>query len=242
MMNLGKFAARQSRLSELQAIPVVYIVDDDLSVRESLELLIRAAGWLPLAFSSAQEYLSHSPTSAQSCLILDVELPDINGLELQQQIAERYRPPIIFITGHGDVATSVRAMKAGALDYLTKPFHTAHLLNLVRAALALDCERRARQFEVDQLRQHFASLTPREREVLPLVVSGLLNKQAAAHLGISEITYQIHRTNVMRKMEAGSLAELVRMADALDIPVSHIRRLPRPSVRLEFEAAQLTLA
>jgi len=221
---------------------VVYIVDDDVSVRESLEMLIRCAGWLPLAFSSAREFLSHSPVSAPSCLILDVGLPDISGLDLQQQLAKGYHPPIIFLTGNGDIPTSVQAIKAGALDFLIKPFRAAQLRDLVRAALAQDCERRAIQTEVDSLQRRLASLTPREREVLPLVVSGLLNKQAAAHLGISEITYQIHRTNVMRKMAAGSLAELVRMADTLEIPVSHIRRQQRPSARFGFDTAELGLA
>jgi FixJ family two-component response regulator len=239
--NFGKFIGPQPTSPGPHVASIVYIVDDDVSVRESLELLSRSAGWLPIAFSSAREYLSHPPIAAPSCLILDVGLPDINGLDLQQQLAEGYHPPIIFVTGNGDIPTSVRAIKAGALDFLTKPFRADPLRDLVRAALAQDCERRARQTEVDSLQQRFVLLTPREREVLPLVVSGLLNKQAAAHLGISEITYQIHRTNVMRKMGAGSLAELVRMADALDIPVVHIRRPHGPSVR-KFGAAELTLA
>jgi FixJ family two-component response regulator len=227
---------------ELRVVPIVYIVDDDVSVRESLEPLIRCAGWQPIPFTSARDFLSHPQASAPSCLILDIGLPDISGLDLQQQLAEKYHPPIIFLTGNGDIPTSVRAIKAGALDFLTKPFRAGQLRDLVRSALAQDCERRARQIEVDSLQQRFTSLTPREREVLPLVVSGRLNKQAAAHLGISEITYQIHRTNVMRKMQAGSLAELVRMADTLDIPVSYVERPQRSSVTFSFAAAQLSLA
>src|SRR6202453_4392049 len=225
MMNFAEFAQPQLRSPESHVTPVVYIVDDDVSVRESLEMLIRCAGWQPITFASAQEFLSHPLVSAPSCLILDVGLPDINGLDLQQQIAERYHPPIIFITGRGDIPTSVRAIKAGALDFLTKPFRAAHLLDLVRTALAQDSERRAIQTELDSLQRHFSALTPREREVLPLVVSGLLNKQAAAHLGISEITYQIHRTNVMKKMEADSLPALVRMAGWLEIPIGLGRRM-----------------
>jgi FixJ family two-component response regulator len=239
---MTQFARPQGRSPEPQVTPVVYIVDDDVSVRESLEPLIRRAGWRAIAFASARDFLCHPQVSAPSCLILDIGLPDISGLDLQQQLAERYHPPIIFLTGNGDIPTSVRAIKAGALDFLTKPFRAEQLRDLVRSALAQDCERRARQTEVDSLQQRFTSLTPREREVLPLVVSGRLNKQAAAHLGISEITYQIHRTNVMRKMQAGSLAELVRMADALEIPVSYLERPHRPSIKLGFAAAQLSLA
>jgi FixJ family two-component response regulator len=241
-MNCREFVLPRSRPPESPVTPVVYIVDDDVSVRESLELLIRCAGWQPIAFASAREFLSHPQVCAPSCLILDVGLPDINGLDVQQQIAERYHPPIIFLTGNGDVPTSVRAIKAGAFDFLTKPFHPQQLRDLVRAALAQDCESRNRQTVLDGLQQRFESLTPREREVLPLVVSGLLNKQAAAHLGISEITLQIHRTNVMRKMKAQSLAELVRMADALEIPLANVRRLTRPSVGFGFGTSELSLA
>jgi FixJ family two-component response regulator len=241
-INFGKFAGPQSGSPQPHVTPVVYNIDDDASARESLELLIRCAGWQPITFASARDFLSHPQVFAPSCLILDVGLPDISGLDLQQQLAEGYHPPIIFLTGQGDIPTSVRAIKAGALDFLTKPFRPQQLLGLVRAALVQDCERRARQTEVDSLQRRFASLTPREREVLPLVVSGLLNKQAAAHLGISEITYQIHRTNVLRKMEAQSFAELVRMADALQIPLTHVRRQRRPSVRFGLATAELTPA
>jgi FixJ family two-component response regulator len=225
-----------------QVNPAVYIVDDDVSVRESLELLIRHAGWRPIPVASAREFLATPRECAPSCLILDIGLPDINGLDLQQQLAERDRPPIIFLTGYGDVRTSVRAIKAGALDFLTKPFRADQLRDLVRAALALDCERRARRIETDNLGQRYSSLTPREREVLPLVVSGLLNKQAAVQLCISATTYQIHRTNVMRKMRAGSLAELVRMADALEIPVSSCRHPRDRPIAPRLANAQLRVA
>jgi FixJ family two-component response regulator len=241
-MNCSKFALTQQSPPEPQVIPTVFIVDDDVSVRESLELMMRCAGWRPITFASAREFLSHPQVFTPSCLILDVGLPDVNGLDLQQQIAERHHPPIIFLTGHGDIPTSVRAIKAGAFDFLTKPFHAQKLLDLVRAAIALDYQCRTKRSALDGLQRRFDSLTPREREVLPLVVSGLLNKQAAVHLGISEITLQIHRTNVMRKMEAGSLAELVRMADALSIPLASVRRLPRPSVRFGLATPEFSLA
>jgi FixJ family two-component response regulator len=199
------------------------IVDDDASLREALQELLAASGLRSVALGSAAEYMAYPKPDVPACLILDVDLPDINGLELQRQLADRYHPPIIFITGHGNIPSSVRAMKAGALDFLTKPFNDQELLKLVHTALAEDRDRRARQAELDSLKERFESLTAREREVLPLVVSGLLNKQAAAQLGISEVTFQIHRTNVMRKMAADSLADLVRFAGSLDIPVSHRR-------------------
>jgi len=241
-MNFAEDSAPRSNPSMPTTKPTVFVVDDDVSVRESLESFIRYAGWRAILFATARDFLDHPPVSAPSCLILDVGLPDISGLELQEQIAQAYHPPIIFLTGQGDVPTSVRALKAGALDFLTKPFSSQQLLGLVRVALAEDSERRARQSALNILKRRFGSLTPREREVLPLVVSGLLNKQAAAHLGISEITYQIHRTNVMRKMQAGSLAELVRMADALEVPISHGRRMQRPAGRFRFATAELTPA
>jgi len=205
------------------ADPLVLIVDDDFRVREALQELLASAGLCSVAFGSAAEYLAYPKPDVRTCLILDIELPDINGLDLQRQIGYGYCAPIIFVTGHGDIPSSVRAMKAGALDFLTKPFSDQELLTLVHAALAKDRERREKQTDLEHLKHRFQSLTPREREVLPLVVSGLLNKQAAAHLGISEVTLQIHRANVMRKMEADSLADLVRMATCLDIPVTHSR-------------------
>jgi FixJ family two-component response regulator len=161
---------------------------------------------------------------APACLILDIELPDINGLDLQGQIAKGDHPPIVFITGHGDIPSSVRAIKHGAVDFLTKPFSDTDLMTAVNAALAQDREQRSARAEMGMLQQRYMELTPREREVLPLVVSGLLNKQAAAELGISEVTLQIHRRNVMQKMAAASLADLVRVAERLEIPVTHSRR------------------
>jgi FixJ family two-component response regulator len=202
---------------------LVLIVDDDRRLREALQDLLAASGLCSVALGSAAEYIAHPRPDVPSCLILDVELPDINGLDLQRQIADGDHPPIIFITGHGNIPASVRAIKAGALDFLTKPFNDQELLELVHAALAEDQARRVKQAGLDSLKQRFQSLTPREREVLPLVVSGLLNKQAAAQLGISEVTFQIHRTNVMRKMAADSLADLVRIAGSLNIPVECIR-------------------
>jgi FixJ family two-component response regulator len=216
--------ARKERASMTPADHFVLIVDDDIHVREALLDLLAASDLQAVAFGSAAEYIAHPKLDVPACLILDVELPDINGLDLQQQIADGDHPPIIFVTGHGDIPSSVRAIKAGALDFLTKPFSGPALLGLVHAALDQDRERRAKRAERESLRRRYDSLTPREREVLPLVVGGLLNKQAAAHLGISEITLQIHRTNVMRKMAAHSLAELVRMASALEIPVTVARR------------------
>jgi FixJ family two-component response regulator len=198
---------------------LVFVVDDDYRVREALQSLLAACDLSAVAFGSATDYIAYARPDVPACLILDVELPDINGLDLQQQFAKGYHPPIIFITGHGDIPSSVRAIKAGALDFLTKPYSADDLLRLVHSALAQDQERRVRHADLDRLQRRFQALTPREREVLPLVVSGLLNKQAAAHLGISEVTFQIHRTNVMRKMRANSLPELVRMAGSLEIPI-----------------------
>ena len=196
---------------------VVFVVDDDVSVRESLEGLIRTAGWQPETFASAQEFLSRPRAIVPCCLVLDVTLPGLNGLELQQQLAERTDMPIIFITGHGDVPMSVQAMKAGAVEFLTKPFKDDVLLAAIRAAiersraaLRLDAEMRA-------LRTCYGSLTPRERDVMAFVVSGLLNKQVGGELGISEITVKAHRGQVMRKMKAESLPDLVTMAARLGL-------------------------
>jgi FixJ family two-component response regulator len=203
---------------------LVLIVDDDDRVREAIQELLVASALSSVAFGSAGEYIAYPKPDVPACLILDVELPDVNGLDLQRQLGDENHPPIIFVTGHGNIPSSVRAIKAGALDFLTKPFSADDLLALVHAALAQDRDRRAKQVDLDRLKERFESLTPREREVLPLVVSGLLNKQAAARLGISEVTLQVHRANVMRKMEAHSLAELVRMAGTLAIPISDSRR------------------
>lgn len=203
---------------------VVFVVDDDFRLREALQELLTAAGMNVVTFGSGADFLASPRPDAPACLILDVDLPDINGLELQSQLEPDNRPPVVFITGHGDVPSSVRALKAGAVDFLTKPFSETDLLAAIETALAKDREGRRNRSEIDVLMQRFSALTPREREVLPLVVSGLLNKQAAAELGISEVTLQIHRGKIMHKMEAQSLAELVRMAGTLMIPLTHARR------------------
>jgi FixJ family two-component response regulator len=205
---------------------IVFVVDDDFRLREALHELLTSAGRNVVTFGSAAEFLGYAKPDLPACLILDVNLPDINGLDLQSQLVGDNHPPIVFITGHGDIPSSVRALKAGAVDFLTKPFSESELLGAIEAALAKDTEARRRRCEVDVLQHRFSALTPREREVLPLVVSGLLNKQAAAELGISEVTLQIHRGRIMHKMEAQSLAELVRMAGTLRIPLTKARRQP----------------
>jgi FixJ family two-component response regulator len=202
---------------------IVFIVDDDRRICEALSDLLSTFDLRVVTFGSAAEYLAYPIPDVPACLILDVELPDISGLDLQSQIQQGNHPQIVFVTGRGDIPSSVRAMKAGAVDFLTKPFVEADLIRAVHAAIAQDREARRKRAELEDLNQRLASLTPREHEVLPLVVSGLLNKQAAAELGISEITIQIHRSNIMHKMRAGSLAELVRMAGTLGIPVTHWR-------------------
>jgi FixJ family two-component response regulator len=209
---------------------IIYVVDDDPSVREALTELLSSASFNAVAFGSVAEYLLQSRPELPGCLVLDVHLPDINGLDFQKQLAATDHVPIVFITGHGDIPTSVRAMKAGALDFLTKPVSDEVLLQAVDAAIERDREALRERTDLAQLRARYASLTPRERDVLPLVVAGLLNKQAAAELGISEITLQIHRSNVLRKMAAGSVAELVRLAARLDVaipPVQRRRGIPR---------------
>ena len=203
---------------------IVFIVDDDARIREALGELLASHGIRAVAFGSAGDYIGSEKPNIPACLILDVELPDINGLDLQGQIAEGNHPPIVFITGHGDIPSSVRAIKHGAVDFLTKPFSDTDLLSAIHAAIAQDRKKKLAQAELGELRQRYLVLTPREREVLPLVVSGLLNKQAAAELGISEVTLQLHRRNVMHKMAAASLADLVRIAERLEILVTHSRR------------------
>jgi len=196
----------------------VFVVDDDVSVRESLELLIRNAGWQPETFASAQEFLARPRVLAPSCLVLDVALPDLNGLDLQKRVtADRIDMPIIFITGYGDVPMTVQAMKAGAVEFLTKPFGDDVLLSAIRHALERSHIALRHEAEIRALRDRHASLTRREREVMALVVSGLLNKQVGGELGISEITVKAHRGKVMRKMEANSLADLVTMAARLGL-------------------------
>ena len=204
--------------------PIVFIVDDDRRICEALSELLSTFDLHVVTFGSAAEYIAYPKPDVPACLILDVELPDINGLDLQSQTAQGDHPQIVFITGHGDIPTSVRAIKAGAVDFLTKPFKEADLMRAVHAAIAQDRDARRRRAELDELRQRLSSLTPREREVLPLIVSGLLNKQAASKLAISEVTIQIHRSKIMKKMGAGSLAELVRMAGMLEIPMTQSRR------------------
>ena len=202
---------------------IVLVVDDDRRIRESLTELLSSFDMHAVAFGTAAEYLAYSQPDVPACLILDVELPDINGLELQSRMAQGEHPHIVFITGHGDIPSSVRAIKAGAVDFLPKPFDSAELMRAVTTALTQNRDARRVRAELAELHRRVSSLTPREREVLPLVASGLLNKQAAAELGISEVTLQIHRGNLMKKMDAGSLADLVRMAGVLEIPVVRSR-------------------
>jgi len=196
--------------------PIVFVVDDDISVRESLELLIRCEGWRPETFCSGQEFLTRPRALVPSCMVLDFSLPGLNGLELQKRVAvERAAMPIIFITGYGDVAMTVQAMKAGAVEFLTKPFSEDALLSAIRTALERSRVALSREAEIRSLRDRYASLSCRERQVMALVVSGLLNKQSGGELGISEITVKAHRGKVMQKMKADSLADLVRIAAKL---------------------------
>jgi FixJ family two-component response regulator len=213
-----------NRLSGVQSTvkpdPVVFVVDDDVSVREALELLIRNEGWQPLLFESARDFLSRVPTAAASCLILDVNLPDLNGLDLQQRITRETWTPIIFITGCGDIPTSVRAIKAGAAEFLTKPFDNGTIIEAIRSALLRSEDLLKMENGRRELQGRFDSLSRREREVMTLVTKGLMNKQVGGELDISEITVKAHRGRAMEKMRANTFVDLVNMAAALGLPTS----------------------
>lgn len=199
---------------------VVFIVDDEERIRRSVVNLLASFGMHARAFDSTAAYLSAEKPDMAACLLLDLQLPEVNGLEFQETVATEEHPPIIFISGHGDIPTSVRAIKHGAVDFLTKPLNSEALVAAIHTAIALDVGRRQARQATSILQERYRSLTPREQQVLPLVVSGLMNKQGAAELGISNITFQIHRGNIMRKMKAKSFADLVRAAAQLRVPVS----------------------
>lgn len=212
-MNLHELSPLQT--NGAHATPVVFVVDDDISVRDSLELLIETAGWHPVVYASAREFLSHPRVLAPACLILDVTLPEINGLDLQHLLADRPDLPIIFITAYGNVSITVRAMKAGAVEFLTKPFREEVLLAAIREAIERSDSVMHREAEIQTLRARYASLSCRERQVMDLVITGLLNKQIGGRLGISEITVKAHRGRMMHKMKARSIGEIINMAGRL---------------------------
>jgi FixJ family two-component response regulator len=198
---------------------IVYVVDDDPACREGVVSLLNAWDFEVSSFASAQAFIAAPKRDCASCLVLDIALPGVNGLDLQKQLAGIPHPPIIFLTGRGDIPKAVQAMRAGAVEFLTKPFVEEELICAIRGALKRDRANRATLSDLEDLRSRLAQLTPREHDVLPLVIGGLLNKQAASELGISEVTLQVHRSRIMKKMRAHSVAELVRMASRLDVPV-----------------------
>lgn len=204
-----------------EAEPTIFVIDDDPSVRQSLESLIKSVGWRVLIYGSAQEFLGSGHLDAPGCIILDVRLPGLSGLDLQQALLRaKSHLPVIFITGHGDIPMSVQAMKAGAVEFLTKPFREQDLLDALKLALDRDRTTRQQRAELAALRARYDSVTPREQQVMGLLVTGLLNKEIAATLGVSEVTIKVHRSQIMQKMQADSLANLVRMAERLGIPAS----------------------
>jgi FixJ family two-component response regulator len=216
---------------------LVFVVDADVAARESLDLLIERSGWQARTFASAKEFLAQPREPAPTCMVLDVALPGLSGLDLQSLVSDRTEMPIIFLTCHGDVAMTVRAMKAGALEFLTKPFRAEVLVDAIRQALERSRQALAREASMKSLRESFASLSRREREVMTLVVSGLLNKQVGAELGISEITVKAHRGQVMRKMQADSLPGLVRMAARLGLPSALGEWVPPSAMAIHLDAA-----
>lgn len=217
-MNSASAPTSKSNSAQAEAKPIVFIVDDDISVRESLETLIRFVGWQAETFASAEEFLARPRSTTPCCLVLDISLPDLNGLELQKLIApDRVDMPIIFITGHGDIPMTVQAMKAGAVEFLTKPIDDDSLLSAIRHAIERSSAALGDENEMQALRDRYASLTPREGEVMKLIVTGMLNKQIGLKLDISEITVKAHRGKLMQKMKADSLADLVKMAVRLGL-------------------------
>jgi FixJ family two-component response regulator len=228
-MILGRTSGHEmGTLPASTVVPIVYIVDDDVSVRESLELLVRNENWKPEIFATAHEFLNHPRTLVPHCLVLDLSLPDLTGLDLQKHLAaERIDMPIIFISAYGDVPKSVQAMKAGALEFLTKPIDKDALVSAIRKALERNRLALAQDAEMRELKARYSSLTSRERQVMALVVSGLLNKQVGGELGISEITVKAHRRQAMQKMQADSLATLVKLAGKLGVPRQNSAFLPR---------------
>ncbi len=203
--------------------PIVFVVDDEAGVRTAVENLLASAGMRVMAFSSGRDFLDAEKPDAPACLVLDLALPDLSGLEVQEELAAKAGPPVVFISGHGDVPASVRAMKAGAVEFLAKPFESADLLRAVETAIDRDRGARKARTELAELQRHYQRLTPREREVLPYVIAGFANKETAAELGTSEVTIGVHRSQIMRKIEARSLAALIRMSDKLGI---RARELP----------------